>query len=620
MKRKWSCPALGVLATASVLGLLATAPVQAQGNREMVDLSRWFEPKRDVMVPMRDGVRLHTEIYIPKDQSGPLPIMLERTPYFANPGEMELSPRLRWYTEFFDEGYIFVLQDLRGRYLSEGEHVTLRPNDPDGVDESTDFYDTIEWLIRNVPDHNGRVGTWGISYGGFLATRAMVDPHPALRAVSPQATCADMFVGDDFHHNGAFRLSYSFVAAAAFEARPYMEYWDRWDTYDWFLDLGPLSNVNDRHFRGVSPTWNAFVEHPNKDAYWDTEICGVVPFLQGLTVPALHVTGWYDTEDFYGPIMVYRHLEQDDRNNENFLVLGPWTHGGWTFDQTADKILDIDLGGATAQYFRKNFHAPWFAYWLKDKGPLDFPEATAFQTGSNEWQSFGAWPPVEGIEWRNIYLREDGGLSFDPPATDGDDAFDVYVSDPDKPVPFRPRPIRYPYGWPTWQAEDQRFVHGRPDVLSWESEPLEEDLSITGDAVAHLFASTTGTSADWVVKLIDVYPDDHPDEALRGYQYMVAGEVLRARFRNSFERPEPLTAGEVTSYDINLRDRNHRFLRGHRIMVQIQSTWFPIIDRNPQSYVPNIFLAGEGDFRKAEHRVYRNLRFPTHIALPVNVR
>ena len=244
----------------TLLGALGVSSVFAQGNREMVDLSQWFSPKWDVMVPMRDGVKLHTEIYIPKDQAGPLPIMLERTPYYANPGERELSPRLRWYTEFFDEGYIFVLQDLRGRFLSEGEHITLRPNDPDGIDESTDFYDTIEWLVNNVPDNNGRVGTWGISYGGFLSTRAMVDPHPALKAVSPQATCADMFIGDDFHHNGAFRLSYSFVAAAAFEApKPYSAYWDRWDTYDWFLELGPLSNVNDRLLHGVSQTWNAFV-------------------------------------------------------------------------------------------------------------------------------------------------------------------------------------------------------------------------------------------------------------------------------------------------------------------------------------------------------------------------
>ena len=511
----------------TLLGALGVSSVCAQGNREMVDLSQWFSPKWDVMVPMRDGVKLHTEIYIPKDQAGPLPIMLERTPYYANPGERELSPRLRWYTEFFDEGYIFVLQDLRGRFRSEGEHITLRPNDPDGIDESTDFYDTIEWLVNNVPDNNGRVGTWGISYGGFLSTRAMVDPHPALKAVSPQATCADMFIGDDFHHNGAFRLSYSFVAAAAFEApKPYSAYWDRWDTYDWFLELGPLSNVNDRLLHGVSQTWNAFVEHPNMDSFWETEICGVFPFMQGVTVPAMHVAGWYDAEDFYGPLKVYAQLERDDRNNENFLVVGPWTHGGWTFGQVGDKILDIDLGGATAQYFRERYHAPWFAYWLKDKGPLDFPEVSAFQTGSNEWQSYDSWPPGDGIERRNLYLHDDGGLSFEAPTTDRNDAFDAYVSDPSKPVPFRPRPIRYPTGWPTWQAEDQRFVHGRPDVLSWESAPLEEDISITGDAIAHLFASTTGTSADWVVKLIDVYPDDHPDEALRGYQYPVAAEVF----------------------------------------------------------------------------------------------
>ena len=590
-------------------------------NRADVDLAGIFEAKWDVMIPMRDGVRLHTEIYVPRNQSSPLPIMLERTPYYANPNEQEYSIRLRWYTEFFDEGYIFVLQDLRGRYDSEGDFRTLRPNRPpgdvDGTDESTDFYDTIEWLVNNVPGNNGRVGTWGISYGGFLSTRAMVDPHPALRAVSPQATCADMFIGDDFHHNGAFRLSYAYEAAVRFEMPP--ELWPPegpWDKYTRYLEMGPLSRVNRDLLHGQSRMWNAFVEHPNMDQYWETEMCGVFPYLQGVTVPALHVTGWYDAEDFYGPIEVYKQLEADDENNENFLVLGPWRHGGWTFEEVGQMVLDIDLEGATARYFRDEIHAPWFAYWLKDKGSLPAAEVITFQTGSNEWKQYDSWP-ADGMVPRHVYLRADGVVSFDPPPASDGDAYDEYVSDPDNPVPFQYRPIFYDR-WHLWQAEDQRFVDGRPDLLTWESEPIEEEFSITGDIVAHLYASTSGGGADWIVKLIDVYPDDHPNPALRGYQYMVAGEVFRARFRNSYREPEPVVPNEITPYAISLRDRDHRFLAGHRIMVQVQSTWFPIIDRNPQSWVPNIFEATEADFQKATKRVYRSAEYPTHITLLVN--
>ena len=417
-------------------------------NRVDIDLAAIFEPKWDVMVPMRDGVRLHTEIYVPRNQTEPLPIMLERTPYYANPQEQEYSIRLDWYEEFFDEGYIFVLQDLRGRYDSEGDFRTLRPNrtpdDIDGTDESTDFYDTIDWLVNNVPGNNGRVGTWGISYGGFLSTRAMVDPHPALAAVSPQATCADMFIGDDFHHNGAFRLSYAYEAAERFELPP--ELWPPqgpWDKYRRYLEMGPLSRVNPELLHGRSRMWNAFVEHPNMDEYWETEMCGVFPYLQGVTVPALHVTGWYDAEDFYGPIEVYKQLEADDENNENFLVLGPWRHGGWTFDEVGRMVLDIDLGSPTARYFRDEIHARWFAYWLKDKGSLPEAEVITFQTGSNEWKQYDSWP-AEGMVPRNVYLRADGVVSFDPPPASDGDAYDEYVSDPGKPgaVPVPADPLR----------------------------------------------------------------------------------------------------------------------------------------------------------------------------------
>ncbi|MFC2166265.1 CocE/NonD family hydrolase, partial [Acidobacteriota bacterium] len=557
------------------------------GNRELPDLSRIFEEKTAVMIPMRDGIKLYTEIYHPKGFTEPLPIILERTPYQANPGYQKYSPRLSYYTEFFEEGYIFALQDLRGRLKSEGEHVALRPqrdpNDPDGIDESTDFYDTIEWLVNNVPNTNGRVGTLGISYGGFLSTRAMIDPHPALRAVSPQATCADMFIGDDFHHNGAFRLSYAFAAAVGLDTwkSPLGLYIDKRDEYEWFLEVGPLSNINDKYLHGISPTWNAFVEHPNLDDTWRCGICGVLPHVNEVTVPALHVTGWYDPEDFYGPIQVYKKLEKKDARDQNFLVLGPWYHGGWTFEETGRTLGPLDLGTDTARHFRDEIHVKWFTYWLKDKGELPLGEALTYQMGSNEWQHYEEWPPKEGIEFRNLYLHPSGHLSFEPPKSDNKEDFDSYISDPANPVPFRFRPYLYPWGWQEWTLEDQRFVHRRTDVLSWVSEPLEEDLSITGEPIARLFASTSGEDCDWVVKLIDVFPEKHKVWDMRGYQMIVGAEVFRARFRNSFEVPEPVAPNKVTEYTISLRDRNHRFLKGHRIMVQIQSSWFPLIDRNP---------------------------------------
>jgi len=593
-------------------------------KRPIPDLSQIFEPKQITMIPMRDGIKLYTEVYIPKGKEGPLPIILERTPYDAHLGDGEYSERLALYAEFFEEGFIFALQDLRGRLRSEGEHITLRPqadpDDPNGIDESTDFYDTIDWLVKNVPDNNGRVGTMGVSYGGFLSLRAMENPHPALKAVSPGAACADMFVADDFHHNGAFRLSYSFSAAAGFDLGMGILNLGNRDEYQAFLDIGPLSNIDKDYLHGKSYVWNAFVEHPNLDDTWRYQICGVMPHVDEVTVPALHVIGWWDMEDFTGPIEVYRKLEKNDHNNENFMIIGPWRHGGWTFDETGRKLKNVDLGSDTARHFQQEVHLPWFTYWLKGKGELDFPEVAAFQMGSNEWQEYEEWPPVAGIEQWNIYLRDDGGLSFKSPAAEGEDANDSYVSDPANPVPYRARPFMYPWGWPAWMLEDQRFANNRPDVLTWISEPLEEDLSITGSPIAHLFASTTGEDADWVVKLMDLHPEDFSKWETSGYQMIVRAEVFRARFRNSFEKPEPVVPNQVTPYEIDLRSCNHTFKKGHRIMVQIQSSWFPIIDRNPQTWVPNIFKATEDDFRKATQRIYRSKRYPSHISLPVNLR
>lgn len=499
-----------------------------------------------------------------------------------------------------------------------------KAGDAKAIDETTDTYDSIEWMIKNVPDNNGRVGMFGTSYPGWLVVMAVLEPHPALKAVIEQATPADMFIGDDFHHNGAFRLSYGFEYCFALESSHLTTNFkfDRYDTYQWYLRLGPLSNADALYFHGKIPTWNNFVAHPNYDEFWQQQ--ALASQLKKATVPIMHVAGWWDQEDFYGPVKAYEILEKTDDKKLNYLVVGPWNHGGWN-RLTGDKLGNIDFGSPVSQFFRASILHPWFAYHLKDKGQLKQPEALTFETGSNRWTSFNSWPPRENSKQRNLYLRENGQLSFaQPPAAEGQ--FDSYVSDPAHPVPYRSRPIEATYNpgdkggsrWSTWLLEDQRFVENRPDVLTWESEPLTEDTVIAGNIVAHLFASTSGTDSDWVVKLIDVYPEDYPkDPKMGGYQLMVANEILRGRFRNSFTHPEPIPANQIVEYAIDLRTANHAFLKGHRIMVQVQSTWFPLYDRNPQKFVPNIFLAKAADFQSATQRVYRSGRHASYIALPV---
>ncbi len=579
------------------------------------------------MVPMRDGVKLNTVVFTPKRTVGPLPFLIMRTPYGAPASSRTLmSERTK---ELVDEGYIFVYQDIRGRYKSEGTFVMQRPprdkRDPRAIDESTDAYDTIEWLLKNVPGHNGRAGLMGVSYDGWLTAMAMLDPHPAVKAVSPQASPADMYLGDDFHHNGAFRLSYGFEYAAMMETSKENASFrfDSFDTYEWYLRLGPLSAVNERYLLGNIPTWNDYVAHPNYDAFWQKQ--AMVSYLTRVTVPALHVAGWWDQEDFYGPQKIYETLEPLDRQEMSFFVAGPWNHGGW-MRADGSSLGRIKFGANTSKYFREKIQAPFFAHFLKDKGGWDVPEAVTFETGANEWRVYDEWPPRKLTEDRDLYFGEGGRLSFDAPGGDDGSAFDSYVSDPARPVPYRPRPIEATYdprgsGWSTWLVGDQRFVHLRPDVLSWETEPLAEDITITGHVLAKLFASTTGTDSDWIVKLIDVYPSDHPAEPLMGgYQLMISNEVFRGRFRTSFEKPEPLVADRVTDFTIDLHGADHRFLKGHKIMVQVQSTWFPLIDRNPQTFVENIFLAKASDYRAATQRVFRSKTYPSHIVLPVRTR
>ncbi len=600
--------------------------VNAQDQRTpRPDLPKLFE-KKEVMIPMRDGVKLHTEIYTPREAHEALPMLMERTPYGVSGGPAGYSGLLFAAQDLYADGYIFVYQDIRGRYGSGGQFEMNRPlhdpKDVNGVDESTDTYDTIDWLVKNVANNNGRVGVWGISYGGFLAAMAMVNPHPALKAVSEQACMGDAWMGDDFFHNGAFRLSYGFEYAALMETtnENYSFEFNVFDLYDWFLRLGVLSNANKMYFHDKIPTWNNFVNHPNYDEFW--KIHAVESALKTTTVPNLNVAGWWDQEDFYGPMRTYENLEKSDAQHLNFLVAGPWNHGGWA-NGAGDSLGEIPFDSNTAQYFRQKVEAPWFAYWLHDKGTLPLKEALLFQTGSDVWTRFDNWPPKEAKK-ENLYFGENGKLSFDPLATKKVDAFDSYVSDPAHPVPYRHRPIDmtypndHPGSWYTWLVQDQRFVDNRPDVLTWQTDELQDDVTIAGSVTAKLFASTTGTDSDWVVKLIDVYPQKvESDWKLSGYELMIADEIFRGRFWKSCERPEPLVAAQVTPFTFSLHTADHVFKKGHRIMVQVQSTWFPLYDRNPQKFVPNIFDATAADYQKATQRIYRSAEYPSSVEVSV---
>ncbi|HEV8151178.1 MAG TPA: CocE/NonD family hydrolase [Gemmatimonadales bacterium] len=592
-----------------VLLLAAAGPLQAQAAPR-------YDPaayeQRSADIPMRDGVTLHVEIFRPQGANEPLPFLFTRTPYGVAGSRGSLGGA---YLPLAQDGYLFVFQDIRGRYKSQGTFVMQRPprppNAPAGaIDESTDTNDSIDWLLANVPGNNGRVGMLGVSYAGWTTAMGMLGGHPALKAVSPQASPADMFLGDDFHHNGAFRLSYGFEYAWLTEAtRENSDFaFDRYDTYEWYLNVGPLSNIQRNVLKDKRlPSWTDFASHPNYDAFWKRQ--AMRPYLTRVTVPTLNVAGWWDQEDFYGPVTIYRELERHDAQRQNFLVVGPWRHGGWS-GGPGQKLGKIDFGSPTGEYFRGKIEAPFFAYYLKDQGQLVQPEATVFEAGSNRWRTFDSWPPREAGT-RSLYFHAGGKLSFTPPNSAEGSAFDSYVSDPAHPVPYRPRPIEPTYypkgsGWYTWLLEDQRFAQGRPDVLSWETEPLSQDVVLAGEITARLFASTTGQDADWVVKLIDVYPEDYPaDFKLGGYQLMVANDVFRGRFWKSFERPVPLVPNAVTPFSIDLHTQSYRFQAGHKIMVQVQSSWFPIIDRNPQTWVPNIFQSRASDYQAQIHRIWR---------------
>lgn len=572
--------------------------------------------RRDTMIPMRDGVKLYTVYYTPNTTSS-VPILIQRTPYGS--ADFQSPDKIPYVKDMAAEGYIFVKQDIRGRYKSEGKFVMNRPitDKPGEIDESTDTYDAIDWLLKNVPNNNGKVGQLGISYLGWTTLVGAARPHPAMKAASEQACMSDLFLGDDFHHNGAFRLSYAldytFMEEASKEDSlfPFNEY----DQYSWFLKLGPLSNVNEKYFYNKIPSWNLFMTHADYDSFWQYR--SPLRYADYPRIPMLHVGGVWDQEDMQGPQLMYERMEKRDTNNRNYICLGPWNHGQWAGSYVT-QLGAYKMGSNTAQYFQQNIQKKWFDYWLKGVGDRNFSEATVFQTGSNQWKTYTTWPPKDATV-KKLYVAENGKVSFEKPPAGN--AYDEYISDPKKPVPYRSRPIEQTYGvgsrWYTWLVEDQRFVDGRPDVLTWQSDTLTEDVTITGSIIAHLFASTTGSDADWVVKLIDVYPDQYPKESkMSGYQLMIASEVFRGRYRKSFEKPEPITPNKVEEYTINLHQVNHVFQKGHRIMVQVQSSWFPAIDMNPQKYVPSIYKAKASDYQKATQRIYRSNTYATYIELP----
>jgi putative CocE/NonD family hydrolase len=619
-----------------VLACLIAVPAVSRGDQDLnrEEYIRAHYSKYEYRIPMRDGQRLFTSVYVPNDAARTYPLLLFRTPYSVAPyGADRYRSRLGPTEEFEQEGFIFVFQDVRGRFMSEGQFVNMRPHIPHKsggqVDESSDTYDTIAWLLENVAGHNGKVGQWGISYPGFYTSAGAIDSHPALRAISPQAPIADWF-WDDMHRNGAFVLSltFNFFSRFGVERDGVTTKWpDTFDHgtpdgYQFFLELGPLRNVNDKYFKGDIAFWNEVAAHPNYDEFWKSR--NILPHLKNIKAATLVVGGWFDTEDLYGPLKTYAAIERQNEGVANSLVMGPWSHGQWSGDD-GQRLGSADWGFATSDYFRDEIQLPFFLHHLKDGEPPALAEAIVFETGANRWRRFDAWPPSARRE-KSLYLHAGGRLAFDPPTAAGE-AHDEYLSDPSKPVP---NTMEIMNGWSrNYMTADQRFAAWRPDVLVYRTEPLEEDVTLAGPLAADLWVSTTGTAADWVVKLVDVYPGELPGisnedaeeaEARQypgGRQMLVRANVMRGRFRESFERPKAFTPHEVTPVSFELRDVLHRFQRGHRIMIQIQSTWFPFIDRNPQTWVSNIFEAREVDFVKALHRVHRSQLHPSRIRVGV---
>jgi len=627
--RSWSYVVLG-------LGLVTVAGVlrgQDPPKEEKEDYVIAHYTKYEYRILMRDGKKLFTSVYVPKDATQPYPILMDRTPYNVAPyGEDQYKKHLGPSDELEKAGYIFVYQDVRGRYMSEGEFIEMRPHidrktSANDVDDSTDTYDTIEFLLKHVPNNNGKVGIWGISYPGFYTSASIIDSHPALKAASPQAPMTDLFLTDDAYHGGAFMLAANFGFYTSF--RPFPEPalpakiavpfdFGTPDGYDFFLHAGSIQDLNKRYLKESNSLFNDQVAHTTYDDYWRAR--DLSRHMKNIKCAVMVVGGWFDAEDLSGPFKTFHAIDQNNPGIANSLVVGPWVHGGWAITD-GDHLGDVRFAAKTSDFFRANIQFPFFEYYLKGKSTA-IPKAYVFETGTNVWRKYDAWPPADS-KTRALYLHAGGKLSFEPPSeTEG---FDEYVSDPAHPVPFvdyisSSVPQRY-------MVDDQRFAARRPDVLVYQSEPLGEDVTIAGPVSPRLKVVSTGTDSDFVVKLIDVYPDDYPDSegtntskrvvgppAIRmgGYQQLLRGEPMRAKFRSSWEKPEPLTPGKLTAVDFTMPDVFHTFRKGHRIMVQVQSSWFPLVDRNPQTFtgIPN---AKPEDFKKAAEEIFHTKDHASHI-------
>jgi len=620
-----------------VIAILLISIVNRQALAQTpVDLSANYD-KTQLMITMRDGIKLFTTIYSPKDHSQKYPILMLRTPYSSAPYELTefppVSPPLERAfapsADFVRAGYIFVFQDARGTYHSEGTWDNLKPirTDPKATDESTDAYDTIDWLVKNVPNNNGRVGQWGISHPGWYTVMGLVEPHPALKAASPQATTFDPFKGDDRHRNGAYipltidwvhrMSSISGPDREKYVATPYkdIDYGTPWN-YEFFLNAGPVSKINESHYGGeLALIWQD-VDHPTYDAYWKS--LNVRRSLVNIHTPVLNVMGWFDSQDPYGTMATFHTIKESSPLNDTSLVIGPWSHAGW-LKTDGSRLGDIDFGSGTSAYYQKNIVFPFFEYYLKDKGGWSPNQIFAFETGNNQWHQPSQWPP-KGVVSENLYLAEHGTLSFAKPSG-SKTLSDSYISDPFHPVPYTSE-IRADRGI-EHMTEDQRYASTRPDVLAYQTDVLKSDVTIAGPIPVHIVCSTTGTDSDWIVKLIDVYPDNAPDNPkashdvkMGGYQMLLGFQVMRGKFRDSLSQPQPMVPGKPTSINLVIDDKYHTFKVGHRIMVQIQSSYFPYFDRNPQTFT-NIYKADDSVYRVATQKVYHSTAMSSYVALPV---
>ena len=619
-----------LIALAWLCLLLCGAGIELRAQQQTFDVKANYT-KTVYRIVMRDGAKLYTVVYAPRDTSRKYPIMLNRTPYSVGPYEEDKYRTSVGPSQLFaEDGFIFVYQDVRGRFMSEGQFVDMRPinvkkSGPTDIDESTDTYDTIDWLVKNIPNNNGRVGTWGISYPGFYVAEGLVGAHPNLVAASPQAPIADWFIGDDFHHNGTLFLPHAFNFYAGF-GRPRPQPTTEWppafkhgtsDGYKFFLEMGPLANADRKYFKGDVAFWNEVMQHPNYDEWWQAR--STLQYLRNIGPnPAVMVVGgWFDAENLFGALNTYKTIEKTNPRARNTLVMGPWYHGGWS-RATGNLLGDIRFGSNTSEFYRSEIELPFFNCALKNICRANQPEAWVFETGSNRWRKYDTWPPRNTRE-ATLYLQPGGGLSFSPPSTTSAREFDEYISDPAQPVPFI---NGINIGMTReYMVDDQRFASRRPDVLTYQTEVLTQDTTVAGPVPVSIFVSTSGTDSDYIVKVIDVYPDDALDNEpnpggvrMGGYQMLVRGEPFRARFRNSFSRPEAMQPNRVTRIDFTMPDINHTFLKGHRIMVQIQSTWFPLVDRNPQKFV-NIYEATESDFQRAVERVYHSPKWSSAVKL-----